>query len=273
MTDNPYGPEWVRHDATAADGIRLAYWTAGQGAPLVLIAGQAVDHRSWQIAGPGLLRDRQIVIFDHRGIGDSELGEAERFTTRLFADDVVHILHDAGIERADIVGHSMGGRVAQWLAIDHPERVRKLVLVSTSAGDAHGPRRSDEADRAIRSRDRKEVASVFWDEAQDDLVRLLAVGRDRTALARHHRASRAHDTLDDLSRITAPTLVLHGELDALTPVENARVLDARIPGARLTVIKGAKHGVLLDGGIGMQIADRFLRRPLRSALPEAPADR
>lgn len=273
MTENPYGPEWVRHDATAADRVRLAYWTAGEGAPLVLIAGQAVDHRSWQIVGPGLRRDRKIVIFDHRGIGDSGLGDAGRFTTRLFADDIVHILDDAGIERADVLGHSMGGRVAQWLAIDHPERVRKLVLVSTSAGDAHGPQRSDEADRAIRSRDRKEVASVFWDDAQDDLVRLLAVGRDRTALARHHRASRAHDTLDELHRIAAPTLVLHGELDALTPVENARILDERIPGGRLTVIKGAKHGVVLDGGIGMQIADRFLRRPMHSALPAGARDR
>ncbi|GAA4781750.1 alpha/beta fold hydrolase [Microbacterium gilvum] len=264
MTEHPYGPEWVRRDAIAADGIRLAYWSAGEGHPLILIAGQAVDHRSWQIAGPMLLPGRRVIVFDHRGIGDSELGDADRFTTRLFADDIVRILDDAAVERADVLGHSMGGRVAQWLAADHPDRVRRLVLASTSAGDAHGTRRTDEVDRAIRSPDPEVVASVFWDESGRDLVRLLAVGRDRTALARHHRASRHHDSLADLSRISAPTLVLHGEHDELTPVDNARILDEHIPTARLTIVKGARHGIVLDGGLGLQIADRFLRRGLPS---------
>ena len=257
---SPYGPEWGRHTAVAHDGIRLAYWTAGEGTPLLLIAGQAVDHRSWQIAGPALLPGRKVIVFDHRGIGDSELGDAARFTMQLFAEDVVSILEDAGVEKADVVGHSMGGRVAQWLAIDHPGRLRRLVLVSTSAGDAHGTLRSDVTDRAIRSSDPHEVATLFWDDDQRDLVRLLAVGRDRTALARHHRASTRHDALTELGRITTPTLVLHGELDPLTPLDNARILDERIPTARLTVVKGAKHGIVLDGGLGLQIVDRFLRR-------------
>jgi pimeloyl-ACP methyl ester carboxylesterase len=262
-----YGPEWVRHDATAADGARLAYWSAGDGDPLLLIAGQAVDHGSWQIVGPALLPGRRVIIFDHRGIGESEMGAADRFTTRRFADDVVRVLDAADVERADVLGHSMGGRVAQWLAVDHGDRLRRLVLVSTSAGDAHGSRRSDAADRAIRSSDPREVASVFWDEDHQDLVRLLAVGRDRTALARHHRASRKHDAREALATVTTPTLVLHGEQDELTPVDHARILDESIPSARLTVVKGARHGVVLDGGLGLQIADRFLRRPLRPSAP------
>ncbi|MDN3311096.1 alpha/beta fold hydrolase [Microbacterium oryzae] len=266
-----YGPEWARHDATAADGARLAYWSAGDGDPLLLIAGQAVDHGSWQIVGPALLPGRRVIIFDHRGIGESESGEAERFTTRLFADDAVRILDAAGADRADVLGHSMGGRVAQWLAVDHGDRLRRLALVSTSAGDARGSRRSDAADRAIRSSDPRQVASVFWDADRQDLVRLLAVGRDRTALARHHRASRKHDALAALGGVTTPTLVLHGEHDELTPVDHARILAAAIPRARLTVVKDARHGIVLDGGLGLQIADRFLRRPPRTSDPAASA--
>lgn len=128
MTDQP-------RTAVAPDGAHLGWWSYGDGHPLLLVAGQAVDHTSWTRCLPVLGAGRRVLVCDHRGIGASEPGDRARYTTRLLAEDLLAVLDAAGVERADVVGHSMGGRVAQWLATDHPERLDRLVLVSTSPGE------------------------------------------------------------------------------------------------------------------------------------------
>ncbi|MFT4233672.1 MAG: alpha/beta fold hydrolase [Microbacterium sp.] len=257
--------EWRRGTAIAADGARLAYWATGDGTPLLLIAGQSVDHTSWRMAAPRLVEERTLIVFDHRGIGESQIGERERFTVRDFAADAVAILASAGFERADVLGHSMGGMVAQWVAIDHPDRVRRLVLAATSSGLSNGTGRQVEAERAVLSGRPDEIATVFWGdehapEQRRELAALLSVGRSRTALRLHFGASAGHDSLSELGRITAPTLVIHGADDALVPLENARILSRAIPTAHLTIVKRARHGIILDAGVGLSIADAFLRR-------------
>ncbi|GAA1733371.1 alpha/beta hydrolase [Microbacterium paludicola] len=256
-------PLWRRADATADDGATLAYWIAGEGDPVILIAGQAVEHASWRIAAELLLHSgetasRQVIVFDHRGTGDSGRGSADRYETRLFARDLVAILDHAGIERADVVGHSMGGGVAQWLAIDAPERVRRLVLVSTSAGDAHGAPRTAAAEEALRSGDRARIARVFFTKHAAWFMHLLAISGDPNIRGRHFRASRRHDALADLHSIAAPTLILHGGADELAPVDHARLLHDRIADAELVVVPDARHGILLEGGPGARIVGRFL---------------
>ncbi|WP_309068491.1 alpha/beta hydrolase [Microbacterium sp.] len=255
---------WARADATAPDGTTLAYWTAGHGDPVILIAGQAVEHASWRIAAELLLSPTEsaahrLVVFDHRGTGSSGLGAAERYDTRLFAQDVVAILDAEGIARAHVVGHSMGGRVAQWLAIDAPERVGRLVLVSTSAGEAHGSPRSPVSDAALRSGDRARIAEVFFTEHPAWFSHLLAIGGDPNARGRHFRASRRHDALDELHAIVASTLIVHGAADEIVPVDHARLLHDRIADAELVVVPDARHGILLEGGPAVRIVDRFLR--------------
>jgi pimeloyl-ACP methyl ester carboxylesterase len=253
-------PGAVGDIARAADGTPIAYWGIGAGPPLLLIAGQAVDHGSWRLASPLLGRGRRVVVFDHRGTGASGRGTAERYSTRGFAEDAVRVLDAAGIERADVLGHSMGGRVAQWLAVDRPERVGALVLAATSAGDRRGPSRDAAADRALRSGDLERIAPLFFSaSAASECIRgLLSVGGDPVARDRHFQASRRHDAAEVLGRVAARTLVLHGDEDRLTPVEHARVLARRIPRARLTTIRGARHGVVIEGGLGAALAARFL---------------
>lgn len=251
---------FVPGTATAPDGTQLAYWTAGNGAPLLLIAGQALDHRSWTIAAPALCRARRVIVFDHRGVGASGTGAADRFQTRNFAEDATRVLDAAGETRVDILGHSMGGLIAQWIAIDHPHRVDRLVLAATSAGRRHGSARTQDADAALRSGDPDRIAAIFFRRRSPDATRLLTIGADATARARHFRAGDRHDTGAELGRIAAPTLVLQGGRDPLTPVDHARFIAERIPHARLTVLRGASHGILMEGGIGVEIADRFLRR-------------
>ncbi|HEY1529967.1 MAG TPA: alpha/beta fold hydrolase [Galbitalea sp.] len=252
-------PNWTRAFATAVDGSRLAWFTRGQGSVLLLIAGQSVDHRSWALAAPTLERDHTLIAFDHRGIGESEAGAADRFTTRLLAEDAIAVLDATAVTSADVLGHSMGGRIAQWLVIDYADRVRRLVLVSTSAGDAHGPTREADLDAALRSSDLGAISRLFFDDAHaEELKPLLSIGEDVTNRARHFRASRHHDALAELPGTTTPTLVLHGSEDRLAPVANAELLAAAIPGAQLEIVPGGRHGIVLDGGPGVDAVARFL---------------
>lgn len=103
------------------DGTRLAYQIEGSGPPLLLLAGQANHHGWWDPVRPDFAAFRTVTV-DWRGTGGSEEGAVD-FTTRTLADDLVEILDAAGVATVDVYGTSMGGRVAQWLAVDHPERV------------------------------------------------------------------------------------------------------------------------------------------------------
>lgn len=251
--------------ATAADGTRLAAWTLGRGAgrPLLLVPGQAVDHRSWRLAAPVLGEGRPLVLVDHRGTGASDPSATGIFSTRDLAADLVRVLDAAGLDRVDLLGHSMGGRVAQWFAIDHPSRLERLVLAATNSGDRHTTTRDPEAGAALRSGEIARIRPFFFgDDVPVDVARsLLVVTTDARSRQAHYLASRRHDALAELGRIAAPTLVLHGSTDRLTPPDSARLMVHAIPRARLAILRGAAHGVVLDGGLGASLAARFLSRP------------
>ncbi|ARJ06691.1 alpha/beta hydrolase fold protein [Cnuibacter physcomitrellae] len=264
---SPAVPEAVPiPDVTAADGTRLAAWTLGHGPgrPLLLVPGQAVDHRSWRLAAPVLGQGRPLVLVDHRGTGASGRSASGVFSTRDLAADLVRVIDAAGLESVDLLGHSMGGRVAQWFAVDHPSRLGRLVLAATNAGDRHTVTRDPEAGAALRSGEIARIRPFFFDDdVPVDVARsLLVVTTDARMRQAHYLASRRHDALAELSRITAPTLVLHGSADRLTPPDSARLVAHTIPRARLAILRGAAHGVVLDGGLGATLAARFLSRPV-----------
>ncbi|WP_253905890.1 alpha/beta fold hydrolase, partial [Arthrobacter sp. H5] len=120
----------------AVDGARLSWTVEGAGEPLLLIAGQATGLAGWDPVIPELSKTFRVIRFDHRGIAASTEGDLGRYSTRAFAEDAATVLDAAGAPKAHVYGHSMGGRVAQWLAIDHADRVATLVLAATSAGGA-----------------------------------------------------------------------------------------------------------------------------------------
>lgn len=233
--------------ATAGDGTAIAYQRDGAGRPLVLLAGQSNDHTWW-----GRVRGdfgRATITVDHRGTGASGKPDTP-YSTRGFAEDVVAVLDEVGVDDVDLYGTSMGGRVAQWLAALHPDRVRRLVLGCTSPGGPHAVERS----RAVR----KALAQVDKGKRQEALLDLMYTPSWRAAnpgpyrvlgspampphaLRLHFLASEAHDAWDALPGITAPTLVLHGSDDLMTPVDNAALLVDRIPDARAHVFPGARH--------------------------------
>jgi pimeloyl-ACP methyl ester carboxylesterase len=230
-----------------------------------LIAGQATGLTGWETIVPDLARTFRVIRFDHRGIGNSEEGATEHLSTRDFAADAVAVLDAAGVQRAHIYGHSMGGRVAQWLAIDYPERTGALILAATSAGGFLGRNRDPEVTRALTSGDPARLEPLFfdakWAAEHGAAVRTFFTSRaSHQAKRRHFRASKEHDARDLLGSIRAPTLILHGTADPLTPLDNALVLRELIPRSMLVKVADARHGFHLDHPETVEWIRQFVAR-------------
>lgn len=235
---------------TATDGARLYYEVTGEGAPLLLVAGQAQDRANWTGARDDFAARHRVIVFDHRGTGDSDKPEQPAYSTRGFANDAIALLDALGIARAHVYGTSMGGRITQWLAVDHPERVGAIVLGCTTPGNAHGVARAPEVSAVLASGDPARMmpymVSPAWAAAHQPFLRSVTadiLSRPVPPHARklHYLASEAHDTWDQLPSITAPTLVLHGSADEVNLPANAQLIAQRIPGAALHIIPDARH--------------------------------
>lgn len=238
---------YVRTD----DGVDLYYETDGHGdRDLLLLAGQANDHTWWDATRPDFAAAYRTITMDCRGTGRSGKPDTDTYSTRRFAADALAVLDAAGAGRAHVYGTSMGGRVAQWLAADHQDRVERLVLGCTSPGPPHGLERGPEVRRALAVPDpeaaRRALVDLMytpaWTAAHPGPYHTLGdPGMPAHARRGHLRASNRHDAWDVLPRVTAPTLVLHGTDDRLAPPGNAGLLASRIPGARAHLIDGARH--------------------------------
>jgi 3-oxoadipate enol-lactonase len=237
--------------AIAPDGTRLHYETLGQGPALILISGQAFDHHMWDEVRDDFAAHFQVIVFDHRGTGQSDKPDhADAYSTRAFAGDVIAILDALGIQRAHAYGFSMGGRIAQWLGIDHADRMLSLVLGATTPGNTHGIRRTAQADEALASGNptalRNLLVSPEW-QSQHPTWQAMMAHRARHpmpphAQRLHYIASEMHDAWAQLPQISTPTLVIHGTQDQINVCANATLLTARIPGARQHLIDQARHG-------------------------------
>lgn len=225
--------------------------------PLLLLQGQANSHRWWARLRPLLSERFFTVTFDYRGTGGWQALEEEAppWSTRLFAHDAAAVLASLGRDETFVFGTSMGGRVAQELAINHPHLVRRVVLACTSPGG----RLARERDRSVRlaladpdptARHRAMVDLFYtpsWTRSQGgyDAVPTHLLG-DRTmsseAARRHLRVSAGHDAADRLHRIRASTLLLHGDDDRMVPAVNASVMAERIPHSRVRLFAGGRHG-------------------------------
>jgi len=236
--------------------IEMYYVEAGAGTPLVLIMGFGGDHLAWGFQIPAFAARYRVIAFDNRGVGQSDQPD-HPYTTRLMADDTVGLMDALGIGRAHVLGVSMGGMIAQELALNHLSRVRSLQLHCTHArGDAY-LRALGAAWRSIRTGLTREdslraialwlFAPATYNERSEFVETLL-----QNALANPHpqslvgflrqgEAVAAHDTLDRLGAIGCPTLVAVGEEDVLVPLRFSQELAKRIPGAELRTIAGAGH--------------------------------
>ncbi len=226
----------------------------GSGIPVVFISGMSQDHRAWVEQEP--LSDQfRLILPDNRGTGQSSdwhVGEYDDPpTTGEMADDIVAVLDGLGIDKAHIVGFSMGGRVAQWVAILRPKRVASLVLISTSAGDRHGIARDSEADRLLEGTPMEQSLLMYssaWMTSHAESLRTIYAATSTRSSQRHlhYLATHGHDSFSSLSRISAPTLIIHGTLDRINPVGNAELLAKQIPQAEVLLIPQGRHAVMAE---------------------------
>jgi len=250
------------------DRVPLAHAVhgGGAGAPLVLVTGTGYPGRTWP---PDLVErlaaHRAVVTFDHRGTGATP-GTPDRYSTRLFAADLAALLDDLGLAPAHVLGHSMGGRVAQWLVLDRPDLARTLALAASGPGQfsqAHLQTAGVPVGTALGLVERGYEAymrelitrSFFTPEfagADPDrvewLVRAFWDGRPQLEdYLKHVAARQEHRTTDRLAAISVPTLVLIGDEDTHvggtgSHWDQSQYLATAIDGAELQVIHGAKHG-------------------------------
>ncbi|GIG35023.1 alpha/beta fold hydrolase [Cellulomonas pakistanensis] len=270
MTAAPADPRRpALRTATADDGTALRWQEQGAGAPVLLLQGQATPMAGWDPVAAVLATAYRVLRTEQRGTGGTEPGPGGRppegLSTRDLARDARAVLDAAGVDRAHVVGHSMGGKVAQWLAVDAPDRVASLVLLATSAGAGDGVPRDADAHRLLLGGDPAERVRLFFGDAwaaahRDDVRTFFALDADRPTLRALYRASTEHDALADLHRVGAPTLVVHGTEDRLARLASAERLAAEIPGAELVAVAGAGHGLHLDSAEAAAAVRAFLRR-------------
>lgn len=236
--------------------VRIAYEVHGDGEPLVLVHGLAYDRFGWGRL-PELLAERfRVVLLDNRGVGESD-APAGPYTVAQLAEDVLAVLDDAGIERTNLFGVSLGGYVAQEVALAHPERVERLVLCSTAPGGARAhpmPQRSVDVFARYPTMEREAGLRLFVENSLGDrgvaeepqLVEEIFAYRLEHAPAveawqAQAAAGATYDNSDRVSGIDVPTLVLHGDGDHVVDPRNAEVLGALVPGARVEVVPGRGH--------------------------------
>lgn len=257
------------------NGAKLYYEVHGAGEPLLLIAGQGSDHHGWDLVRAQFSARHRVIVYDHRGTGQSDKPAEPPYTTRGFAADAIALLDHLEIERAHCYGVSMGGRICQWLAIDYPERAGAVVLGCTTPGNAHGVARPAEVNAMMANRPAdpetavrflaEQMVSPGWLERHPEYRRQLEE-RARNpipgfAQRMHYQASEGHDSWDRLPEIKAPVLVIHGTEDFINPTANAMLLAERIPGAELYLVAGGRHGYFLEfsdeaGGVVLDFLQR-----------------
>ncbi|MDX1707183.1 MAG: alpha/beta hydrolase [Desulfobacterales bacterium] len=239
----------------------LYYELVGRGQPLVMIrgVGSNVDH--WYDQVPALSRKFQLLVFDNRGIARSS-DPGGPFSIRDMAADTIALMDAVGIKKAHVLGYSMGGMVAQEMAVNYPQKIAGLILVATDCGISLRIRAQPEVTRLF-----SEMIRLGTEEAKLAAARCLFANQTfennpqviqhyadvsqrfpatQKMLAKQWAAVTQHDACDRLQGISSPTLAITGSEDVLIPPQNAAVLAERIPHAQMISIDGGGHLFLIE---------------------------
>jgi len=233
--------------------VELAYELLGEGPPLLLIQGLGYGGRGWGPVLEPLAEDFTVAVFDNRGFGASDVPPGPYSVTEL-AEDARAVLDAAGVERTHVVGASLGGMVAQELALAHPERIDRLVLACTTPGGvAAYPMPPETVSLMLEAPTmapdvalRRFVENALGDRTSEELIEHIVAYRSANppelgGWQSQAAAGALHDALDRIGEIGSPTLVVHGTKDAVVDPRNADLLAERIPNARLELLPGCGH--------------------------------
>lgn len=243
----------------SVNGVEIYYEDVGEGFPVLFLHGLTFDTRMWTDQVAALSKKYRCISLDFRGHGHSATTDTE-YSLEQFAEDVRGLLRELGIEQAHVAGLSMGGMVAMRLALAYPEVVRSLVLLDTSADPQDAERASQYETMAQIVKEQgpeavmQGVIPIFFSPAfiqgqpqklqafKEQFRKIDGEGNYRAVLA----VTRRRDTREDIKGIGVPTLVIVGEQDLATPVDEAETIHQQIAGSRLEKIAGAGHMTPLE---------------------------
>lgn len=241
-----------------ANGVELYYEISGHGPNLVLIEGLGVATWLWEKQVPEFSRSFTTIVFDNRGAGKSEK-PAGPYSISMMADDLAALLDTLKINKAHILGVSMGGFIAQDFALRYPQKVDRLVLVATSAGGPDHVPMSPEvlaqmfaSDGPPREVARRKLALAYSDEFMktgpvEHLVDLRSSDpQPPPAFLAQATAGATFNLSDQVKEIHAPCLIMAASGDRLVPVANAQNLSKKIPGSRLKIYEGLGHQFFVE---------------------------
>ena len=242
------------------DGVEIYYEAHGQGQAILFFSETACDGEIWKLYQvPEFSKDHRVITHDYRGTGKSSKPSID-YTTRMFCDDAMAILDHLQVDQAIVLGHSMGGRVAQLLALAYPERVKKLILASTGAsfpGATGLPLAmcKEMIEWGYEKYERDHTILVGWTEEYvkshpEKIENYLTVRMHNLCpvefYLRHLLARQGHDTSQRLKDIKRPTLILVGEGDQNMTSEinhrmSSEILAKGIPNSKLVVLPNERH--------------------------------
>ena len=231
--------------------MNIEWESSGEGSPLLLIQGLGYGRWGWEPIVPGLAARHRVVCFDNRGIGESDKPEGP-YTAAQMAGDALQVLDEAGIERAHVLGASLGGMIAQELVAAAPERVDRLVLCCTTPGGPNAVPMPEVTLRLFAEAPslppeialRRFVENALGEDPPTELVdelfaRRVANPPDQAGWQAQAAAGMGFQGVD--AEIASPTLILAGTADNVVDYRNAELLAARIPGARVELLEGSGH--------------------------------
>ncbi len=260
--------------------IAIAYRSWGDGPPLFLIPGFMATMELWDprfIAS--LAAEYRVIAFDNRGMGKTGTGRGSWDIGR-FADDTAGLIETLGYEKAHVLGWSLGGDIALSLAVNHAERVNRLISYAGDCGGRHKVpppkyRRVLSQFKEVRTPVKWAYALLFpptWMQDHPDCWQSVPLLFGRMPLSSILRQNRAYEdwegVYDALPRIRQPVLVVTGTEDSSTPPGNADILAQRIPGSRLVRFTGGGHGLMYQDPLALALTVKgFLRGPARPDDP------
>ncbi len=225
--------------------IAMNYETHGEGEPLVLIGGLGTDISMYRKMMREFSETHRVLVFDNRGAGLSDKPDIP-YTIEMMADDTAALMASAGIERASVLGISLGGRIAMALALRHPDRVNRLILTSTFASQPE--KKLPRSYHAIK-------LATSWTHA------FRKKTQPYYAFMRQLEASRGFVCAARLGEIQAPTLILHGMKDKIAPFRLAEEMHAGISGSKLVAFNGGHAFPFMQRERFVKEVCAFLARP------------
>lgn len=255
--DDRLGPRWGPEKRAKSGDLEIAYWVFGEGTPLVLITGLVTPASSWGPL-PRMLSDQgyKVIAIDNRDVGESSRCDDVEYEIADMAKDVIAVLDLEAIEQAYVLGISLGGMIAQELALHFPQRVEKLILIGTDPGYPDRVVDQDfwvsflsipapDAETYLRAAVGLMTAPGFAD-ANPGMVDLIVKSRigafaDAGQFNRQMLASISFSSGARLPKLKVPTLVIHGDQDRMVPTSNGPRLAELIPGSELVILENVGH--------------------------------